>query len=66
VYRRRPVLRAVDGALLRGERRMNSYFADVRVRELEPGEWLVDDSDRRAFFNVNTPKDLAEAQVLAS
>ena len=65
-YRRAPVLTAIQAALARGERRMISYFSQVRVRELQEPEWRALDPAGRAFFNVNTPEDLAEAQRLAS
>jgi molybdopterin-guanine dinucleotide biosynthesis protein A len=65
-YRRAPVLAAIQAALARGERRMISYFSQVRVRELQEAEWEALDPAGRAFFNVNTPEDLAEAQRLAS
>ena len=65
VYRREPVLAAVKAALARGERRMISFFPDVRVREVVGPEWRALDPAGRAFFNVNTPGDLAEAQRLA-
>ena len=65
-YRRAPVLAAIQAALARGERRMISYFAEVRVREMAEAEWRSLDPAGRAFFNVNTPEDLAEAQRLAS
>jgi molybdopterin-guanine dinucleotide biosynthesis protein A len=66
VYRRAPVLAAIQAALARGERRMISYFPEVRVREVTESEWRALDPAGRAFFNVNTPEDLAEAQRLAS
>lgn len=66
VYRRTPTLAAIQAALARGERRMISYFEAVRVREVPDSEWRVLDPDGRAFFNVNTPEDLAEAERLAA
>jgi molybdopterin-guanine dinucleotide biosynthesis protein A len=66
VYRRASVLAAIDAALARGEQRMISYFPDVRVREVDETEWRALDPAGRAFFNVNTPEDLAEAQRLAA
>ena len=66
VYRRAPVLAAIQAALARGERRMISYFSAVRVREVAEAEWRPLDPSGRAFFNVNTPEDLAEAQRLAA
>ena len=66
VYRRAPVLAAIEAALARGEHRMISYFPDVRVRQVSEPEWRPLDPAGRAFFNVNTPADLAEAERLAS
>ena len=62
VYRRQPVLEAIQAALERGERRMISYFASVRVREVQEAEWRAVDAGGAAFFNVNTPEELAEAE----
>lgn len=66
VYRRATVAAAIDAALGRGDQRMISYFRDVRVRELEEAEWRAIEPRGLAFFNVNTPADLAEAQRLAT
>jgi molybdopterin-guanine dinucleotide biosynthesis protein A len=65
VYRRARVLEAIQAALERGEQRMISYFGSVRVREVAPAEWQAVDPSGLAFFNVNTPDDLARAQQLA-
>jgi molybdopterin-guanine dinucleotide biosynthesis protein A len=65
VYRRRSVLAAIRSALARGEQRMISYFADVRVRELAEDEWRAFDPRGLTFFNVNTPDDLAEARRIS-
>ena len=64
VYRRVPVLRAIQAALARGEQRMISYFGSVRVHEVDEREWRRADPDGRAFFNVNTAEDLLTAQSL--
>jgi molybdopterin-guanine dinucleotide biosynthesis protein A len=66
VYRRRPVLKAIQAALARGEQRMISYFADVRVSEVDETEWRQLDPAGLAFFNVNTPEDLAQARQIAA
>lgn len=66
VYRRTSVLGAIQAALGRGEQRMISYFSDVRVRELAEYEWRTFDPAGLAFFNVNTPDDLEQAQRLAA
>jgi molybdopterin-guanine dinucleotide biosynthesis protein A len=44
---------------------MISYFGDVGVREVDEAEWRPIDPAGTAFFNVNTPDDLAEARRLA-
>jgi molybdopterin-guanine dinucleotide biosynthesis protein A len=66
VYRRLAALEAVEATLAKGERRMISYFDALRVREVPEAEWKALDPTGRAFFNVNTPEDLAEAQRLVS
>ncbi len=65
VYRTDSVRRAIEAALERGEQRMISYFGDVRVREVDEPEWRPIDPGGTAFFNVNTPEDLAEARRFA-
>ncbi len=65
VYRRQTCLEAIGRALARGEKRMVSYLADVRVREVNDAELRELDPDLRSFFNVNTPEDLEEAGKLA-
>jgi molybdopterin-guanine dinucleotide biosynthesis protein A len=66
VYRREPVLKAIQAALQRGEQRMISYFSDVRVTEVGEDEWRQVDPTGLAFFNVNTPEDLEEARRIAT
>jgi molybdenum cofactor guanylyltransferase len=66
VYRRARVETATRDALARGEQRMISYFPAVRVRQVPPSELKALDPTGRAFFNVNTPADLAEAQRLVT
>ncbi len=66
VYRRLPALQAIRAALQRGDQRMISYFAAVRVREIDEAEWRSIDPQGTAFFNVNTAEDLAEARRIAA
>jgi molybdopterin-guanine dinucleotide biosynthesis protein A len=66
VYRRQPALHAITAALERGEQRMISYLSAVRVREIDEAEWRTIDPEGTAFFNVNTPADLAEARRIAT
>jgi molybdenum cofactor guanylyltransferase len=65
VYRRAPVLSAVGDALARGERRMTGYLTALRVTEVSGDALRAVDPELRAFFNLNTPDDLVEAERLA-
>jgi molybdopterin-guanine dinucleotide biosynthesis protein A len=66
IYRRQTTLQAINAALARGEQRMISYLSAVRVQEIDEAEWRQLDPQGTAFFNVNTPEDLAEARRLAA
>lgn len=52
-------LPAMRRALDAGERRVISFFPDIRVRTVEAGELRPLDLDLRSFTNVNTPEELA-------
>ena len=57
VYRREcysPIVRRLE----RGERRVISFFADVRLRPVPEPEWRVLDPAGRSLVNLNTPGDL--------
>jgi molybdenum cofactor guanylyltransferase len=61
VYRRAcaaPIRRALDA----GQRRVISFFPEVRLRVVETAEAQAIEPDLWCFFNVNTPDDLAEAE----
>jgi molybdenum cofactor guanylyltransferase len=62
LYHRRaaPAIRA---ALERGERRLVSFYRALRVRAVTPEELEPFDRDGRAFFNINTSEDLAQARA---
>ncbi len=64
VYRRENCLDAIGRALARGEKRMVSYFGEVRVREVGEAELRAIDPDLRSLFNINTPEDLELARSL--
>ena len=66
VYRREPVLAAIEDALDRGEKRMVSYLSAVRVREVREEQARTLDPTLRTFMNVNTPEELDEAQRLVA
>jgi len=61
VYRR-ACLAPIRAALARGERRLNSFYADVRVRVVSVEEIARYDPDGRSFWNINTPEDLARVR----
>ncbi len=57
VYRRscyQPIVQRLE----RGERRVISFFADVRLRVVAEAEWRVIDPSGRSLVNLNTPEDL--------
>jgi molybdenum cofactor guanylyltransferase len=57
VYRREcynPIARRLE----RGERRVISFFADVRLRSVPESEWRMLDPAGRSLVNLNTPDDL--------
>ena len=62
LYHRR-VAPAIRAALERGERRLVSFYRGLRVRAVGPQELEPYDRDGRAFFNINTPEDLAQARA---
>jgi molybdopterin-guanine dinucleotide biosynthesis protein A len=57
VYRRdcyNPIVQRIA----QGERRVISFFADVRLRPVPEAEWRVLDPAGRSLINLNTPDDL--------
>jgi len=62
VYARR-CLPAMGKALEEGEKRVVGFFPEVHVRTLEAEVLNRLDPAGRSFFNINTPEDLAEAEV---
>jgi molybdopterin-guanine dinucleotide biosynthesis protein A len=64
VYRRESCLPHIQVALQAGKRRVDAWFPNVRVLELEPAQILPYDPLQLAFLNVNTPEELAAAERL--
>jgi molybdopterin-guanine dinucleotide biosynthesis protein A len=62
VYRREACLPPLRSALEAGEKRMISFFSEVRVLTIESPEIRRFDPEELSFFNVNTPEDLREAE----
>ena len=58
IYRRtcyHPIMRRIE----QGDRRVISFFADVRLRAIEEAAWRVIDPAGRSLVNLNTPGDLS-------
>jgi molybdopterin-guanine dinucleotide biosynthesis protein A len=52
--------------LERGERRVISFFADVRLRPVPEPEWRRLDPEGRSLVNLNTPDDLNQLPASAA
>lgn len=65
VYRREACLPAVKAAIEANERRMISWFSQVKVREMAPDEIALHDPEFRSFINVNSPEEFQMAEELA-
>lgn len=63
VYRR-ACLPAIQAAIDRGDRKVNSFFADVRLRYFGLEEMRRHDPELRSLLNVNTPDEWQAAQRL--
>jgi molybdopterin-guanine dinucleotide biosynthesis protein A len=58
----RSCLAAIESRLAAGERRVISFFPEVRVREIELATVRRLDPELRSFFNANTPETVAQAR----
>jgi molybdopterin-guanine dinucleotide biosynthesis protein A len=56
-------LPALRKALGSGQRRLVSFHGSVRVRYVSPQEITDFDPTGRSFFNINTPQELAQAEL---
>ena len=59
VYRR-TCLPIIQAAIERGDRRLNAFFNDVKVRYFGADEIRIHDPGLRSLVNVNTPDDLEQ------
>jgi molybdopterin-guanine dinucleotide biosynthesis protein A len=66
VYRKDTSLPAVKKALDSGERRLISWFSNVRVRILTQNETNPFDPLGLMFYNINTPEELTQAEKLGN
>ncbi|MFZ2358763.1 MAG: molybdenum cofactor guanylyltransferase [Anaerolineae bacterium] len=62
----RACLPAIETRLLNDQRRVISFYPDVRVRYVEEREIAIFDRTGRTFSNANTPEDWAKLQTLMS
>jgi molybdopterin-guanine dinucleotide biosynthesis protein A len=60
VYRR-TCLPLIQAAIDRGDRRLNAFLPDAKVRYFGAEEIRAHDPDLRSLLNVNTPEELAQA-----
>jgi molybdopterin-guanine dinucleotide biosynthesis protein A len=65
VYRRETCLAAVSAALAAGEQRLISWFPAVHILTLPPEIVTQHDPQGLAFWNLNTPQELVQAEALA-
>ena len=65
VYRRETCVAAIQSAIAADKWKVIAWFPSVKVRELTPAELAEIDPTGRAFWNVNTPEEFAEAERLA-
>jgi molybdenum cofactor guanylyltransferase len=65
VYRRETCLPVVKAALEAGQLKLIDWFPQVRLLERSAGEIAALDPSGLAFFNINTPQDLLQAERLA-
>jgi len=65
IYQRETCLPHVQAALEAGKRRVDAWFSHVKIRYMEPSEFLPYDPDQLAFMNINTPEELQEAERIA-
>jgi molybdopterin-guanine dinucleotide biosynthesis protein A len=65
VYRRESCLPMVKASLEAGQRRVDSWLAGAQIEFLTPEEVRRYDPRGMAFFNVNTPAELQQAEQIA-
>ncbi|MFZ5856497.1 MAG: molybdenum cofactor guanylyltransferase [Chloroflexota bacterium] len=66
VYRRETCVPAIQSAIEADKWKVIAWFPSVKIRELTPAEVSAADPSGRAFWNVNTPEEFAEAERLAN
>lgn len=62
VYRRATCLPQVQAALHAGKRRVDAWFSEVKIHAIPPEAWQQIDPEGLAFWNINTPEELIQAE----
>jgi molybdopterin-guanine dinucleotide biosynthesis protein A len=65
VYRRQACLPHIQAALQAGQRRVDAWFGQVKVRYMDSAEIHRLDSQELAFLNVNTLEELKAAEKIS-
>jgi molybdopterin-guanine dinucleotide biosynthesis protein A len=65
VYRGQVCLPAIQAAIAADRWRVDSWFSQVKLYLMSPAEVRAHDPELTAFWNVNTPQELAQAEELA-
>jgi len=65
VYRKAACIPAIEAAIAADKWRVDSWFAQVKIRIFTAAEISSYDPDGLAFSNVNTPEDFAQAEERA-
>jgi molybdopterin-guanine dinucleotide biosynthesis protein A len=65
VYRRATCVPAIEAAIAADQWKVIAWFPQVKVRVLTPDEVREQDPLGRAFWNLNTPEEFAEAEKQA-
>ncbi len=65
IYRRAACLPAIQAAIAANLWRVDSWFAAIRLRWMSAEEVALYDPTGRAFWNINTPQELRQAEAIA-
>lgn len=65
VYRRESCVPAIERAIQSGEKRLISWFPEIKLIPIQEPELLVHDPQQIAFMNLNTKEDFLKAELLA-
>lgn len=57
-------LDSIEREIKKGERQILSFYDDVKMRKINEWELRVVDKNLRSFININSPKDLIEAEKI--